>query len=206
MPKNPLTLRLFDSKSDVSVDRKFSRNYRVEVATRKVVEYLLGGRNNIRLEFLIIALDGSETMQYLFGLSNFKVNVLMNYEMGLPRIHSLVEIPLKVLHFEVSNPTDLESPIVRTAEKIGISSYGYDRPEIWFETHKDLPNKEVAIDTIIDWLTDISILELIEYWRATRRVIGSIFRIHKPSSQQKTATVVHHLRSRRPSTLKLLRK
>ncbi|PIC47769.1 hypothetical protein B9Z55_007000 [Caenorhabditis nigoni] len=52
-------------------------------------------------------------------------------------------------------------------------------PDYRLETHRNLPNKEVVVDTIIRGLTDISVLELIEYWRETRKAVGSSFSIIK---------------------------
>ncbi|CAO4366560.1 unnamed protein product [Caenorhabditis nigoni] len=108
-----------------------------------------------------------------------KVSSLNNSDIGLPEFHPLIEIPLKELHFQASHPTDFEKPIVRTAEKIFIYNYGYTEPDIWLETHRNLPNKEVVIDTVIDGLTDTSILELIEHWRETRKATGSSFHLRK---------------------------
>ncbi|PIC47763.1 hypothetical protein B9Z55_006994 [Caenorhabditis nigoni] len=185
VPKHPLTLRLYNYKSDRSIEKKFSRNYiGVEIATRKIVEYLLGGRNHFRVQCLTIFNDGYETMQYLFGLSIMKVSVLKNWKSGLPEFHPLVErSPLKELHFEASHPTDFENPIVRTAEKIIIRDYEYHEPDLWLETHRNLPNKEVIIDTVIEGLTDISILDLIEYWKETRKPVGSSLSFHKSKDE-----------------------
>ncbi|CAO4366538.1 unnamed protein product [Caenorhabditis nigoni] len=155
-PKHQLTFEMYNSKTNVLVEKQFSKNYGVEVASRKVIEYFLGGRNNIRVKRLTILDDGSKTMQYLFGLSNMKVSVLECFRMGLPTVHPLIQSPLKELRFTVSHPTDFENPIVQTAETILIRDYGYDEP-------------------------DICILELIEYWRETRRVIGWSFSILKPN-------------------------
>ncbi|CAO4366559.1 unnamed protein product [Caenorhabditis nigoni] len=178
-PNKPLTLRLYNYRSKCTVKENFSRNYGVEEATRKVVEYLLGGRNNIRVKYLEVYRNAYKNIQYLFGLSNMKVSVLTSFEIGFPELYPLIKIPLKVLSFRVSHPTDFENPIVRTAEKIVVGNYEYDRPDIWLETHRNLPNKEVVIDTVIDGLNDTKILELIEYWRETRKAVGSSFSLLK---------------------------
>ncbi|CAO4366552.1 unnamed protein product [Caenorhabditis nigoni] len=161
-----LTLKAYDSKSKCSIEKIVWVNHGVEVGTRKIVEYLLGGRNNIRVKRL--AVYSYNSMQYLIGLSNMKVGVFQYDGNGLSEFHQLIE-NLKELHLVVSHPTDLETPIVRKAEKIKIQHYVYNRPDIWLETHKNLLNKEVKIDPCIRGLTDISIMELIEYWRETRR-------------------------------------
>ncbi|PIC47761.1 hypothetical protein B9Z55_006992 [Caenorhabditis nigoni] len=180
MPKHPLTLRIYDFNTKLFVERKFSRNYGIEGALRKVMEYFLGGRSNIHVQQVTV-FDNGETVQYLFGLSNLKVSVLDYSHFDVPIFHPLVESsPLKEIHFSVSHPSDFENPLVRTAETILITDYYYEEPENWLETHRNLPNKEVIIRTDDHGFTDISILELIEYWRETRRVIGSSFSIFKP--------------------------
>ncbi|PIC47771.1 hypothetical protein B9Z55_007002 [Caenorhabditis nigoni] len=171
-----LTLKAYDSKSKCSIEKIVWVNHGVEVGTRKIVEYLLGGRNNIRVKRL--AVYSHNIMQYLIGLSNMKVGVFQYDGNGLSEFHQLIE-NLKELHLVVSHPTDLETPIVRKAEKIVIKSYGYDEPDIWLETHRNLLNKEVKIDTCIRGLTDISVMELIEHWRATCRAVGSSFSVRK---------------------------
>ncbi|PIC47774.1 hypothetical protein B9Z55_007005 [Caenorhabditis nigoni] len=178
-PNKPLTLRLYNYRSQCTVKENFSRNYGVEEATRKVVDYLLGGRNKIRVKYLEVYRNAYKNIQYLFGRSNMKISVLTSLEMGLPDLHPIVEGPLKELKFHVSHPRDFENPIVRTAEKIVVGNYEYDRPDIWLETHRNLPNKEVVIDTVIDGLNDTKILELIEYWRETRKAVGSSFSLLK---------------------------
>ncbi|CAO4366557.1 unnamed protein product [Caenorhabditis nigoni] len=181
-PKQSLTLQLYNSISEFTAEKTFSRNYRVEVATRKVVEYLLGGRNDIYVRRLIVSRNGYKNIQYLFGISNMKVSELRNYEINLPNFHPLIEGPLKELKFHVSHPTDFENPIARTAEKIVILSYGYNEPDIWLETYQNLPNKEVMIVPINHDLTDTDILELIEYWRGTRKTVGSSFSLRKENA------------------------
>ncbi|PIC47775.1 hypothetical protein B9Z55_007006 [Caenorhabditis nigoni] len=109
-----------------------------------------------------------------------KVSFLTNFESILPEFHLLIESPLKALHFHAFHTTDFANPILRTAEKIFIRSYGYNEPNLWLETHRNLPNKEVIINTVIRASADISILELIEYWRGTRRAIGSHFSVLRP--------------------------
>ncbi|PIC47759.1 hypothetical protein B9Z55_006991 [Caenorhabditis nigoni] len=179
MPNDPLTLRFHNYQTNRVVDKKISRNYGVETANRKVIEYLLGGRNNIRVQCLFVFYDGYETMQHLLGLSMMKVNELKSYDIGLTKCYAIIQTPLKKLRFGASHPSDFENPIVRTAEKIEISHYGYSEPDIWLETHKNLPNKEVIINAVIDGLTDIKVLNLIEYWRETRRAVGSSFSLLK---------------------------
>ncbi|CAO4366550.1 unnamed protein product [Caenorhabditis nigoni] len=179
MSTRQLILQFRSYKCFSSVERNISRNYGVEEVERKIVEYVLGGRNNIRVQCLTVC-GGYETMQYLFGLSNMKVNVLHKFGMGLPTFDPLIKSPLKELHFQVSDPADFEHPLAKTAEKIEIMGYGYMyEPDYRLETHRNLPNKEVVVDTIIRGLTDISILELIEYWRETGKAIGSSFSIIK---------------------------
>ncbi|ULU07894.1 hypothetical protein L3Y34_019142 [Caenorhabditis briggsae] len=175
----PLTLQLYNSKSKCTVEKTFSRNYEVEVATRKFVEYLLGGRRIIRVKLLIVPNSAYETVQYLFGLSTLKFNALESWGIGLVKLHLLIESPLKELRLRVSHPTVFENLIARTAEKLVIMCDGYDEPDTRLETHRNLLNKEVIIDTFLHDFTDIRIMELIEYWRETRKAVGSSFSVRK---------------------------
>ncbi|PIC47766.1 hypothetical protein B9Z55_006997 [Caenorhabditis nigoni] len=178
MSNPPLILQVWNS--NFYAQKYFLKNYGVEVATRKFFKYLLGGRSIIRVKLLEVSDGGYENMQYLFGLSNMKVSALQSWDIDLAKLHQLVESPLKELRFRVSDPSDFENPIARTAETILILHYGYNDPDIWLETHRNLPNKEVVVDTIIPGLTDISIMELIEYWSGNRKAVGSSFSVLKP--------------------------
>ncbi|CAO4366555.1 unnamed protein product [Caenorhabditis nigoni] len=174
--KQPPTLQLYNSKSKSTVEKTFSRNYEVAVATRKFVEYLLGGRRIIRVNLLIVPNSAYETMQYLFGLSNMKFSALESWGIGLAKLHLLIETPLKELRLHLPHPAVFENPIVQTAEKLVIMSDGYDER---LETHGNLPNKEVIIDAFLHDFTDANILELIEHWRETRKAVGSSFSVRR---------------------------
>ncbi|PIC20367.1 hypothetical protein B9Z55_025592 [Caenorhabditis nigoni] len=174
------TLILFNYISHASFRKTFSKNYGVEEAARKVVEYLLGGRSNIRVQELSIWPNGYKNMQNMFGLfSNMKVSFFDYWDNGLHEFHPLVESPSPQFRFKAYHPTDLENAHVRTAKKLVITRYGYNEPDIWLETHKNLPNQEVIVDRIVDGLHDNNILELIEHWKETRRAVGSSFSICK---------------------------
>ncbi|PIC47777.1 hypothetical protein B9Z55_007007 [Caenorhabditis nigoni] len=177
--------RVYNYKSGFSVKRKFLKNYGVEVATRKIFEYLFGGRNSIRVKRVIVHRNGYKNMQYLFGTFNMKVNSLTSSGSGLSKFHSHLETPLKELIVDVSHLSDFENPIVRTAEIIEITNYGiglYNDPNVWLETLRNLPNKEVIVREGVHGLTDTSILELIEHWRETRKATGSSFHLRKTDS------------------------
>ncbi|CAO4366554.1 unnamed protein product [Caenorhabditis nigoni] len=176
-PNQPLTLILYNLKSERIVEKMFLKNYGVEVASRKVLKYLLGGRRIIRVNILIVPNSAYETMQYLFGISNLKVSALESWGIGLEKLHSLIGTPLNELRFEASHPTDFGKPIVRRAEKILVRGYRYNEPDIWLETHRNLPNKEVVVNTGNHGFSDISFLELIEYWIETSKPVGSSFSI-----------------------------
>ncbi|CAO4366548.1 unnamed protein product [Caenorhabditis nigoni] len=180
-PKQPLILRLYNCNSTFSVKKKIPRSYEVEVATRKLVEFLLGGRNNIRVKLflLVVTHNGYKTIEYLYGITEMKVSALTSIENGLSRCYPLIQSPLKVLYLYAFHPTDFESPIARTAEKFVIVQYRYENRDIWLETHRNLPNKEVIIDAFNHGLTDIEILDLIEYWRETGKAVGSSFSVCK---------------------------
>ncbi|ULT84141.1 hypothetical protein L3Y34_013049 [Caenorhabditis briggsae] len=116
----------------------------------------------------------------MFGLlSSMKVNSFDYWDTGLHEFHPLVESPLQEFRFKVSHPSDLENSHVRTSKKIVITRYVYNEPDIWLETHKNLPNQEVIVDRVIDDLHDNSILDLIEYWKETRGAVESSFSICK---------------------------
>ncbi|CAP27817.2 Protein CBG07876 [Caenorhabditis briggsae] len=171
MPNHPLTMRIYHFNTKVFAEKKFSRNYGIEEALRKVMEYFFGGRSNIHVQCVTV---------FDNGLSNLKVSVLENSVFGVPIFHPIVQrSPLKELHIDVCHPNDFENPLVRTAEKIIIMDYDYEEPDNWLETHRDLPNKEVIIRTYEHGFTNIKILDLIEYWRKTRRAIESSFSILK---------------------------
>ncbi|CAO4366553.1 unnamed protein product [Caenorhabditis nigoni] len=155
------------------------KKYGAEAAIRRIVEYLLGGRNKIRVKLFIVFNCGYQTMQYLFGICNVKVSALRCSSIGLVKLHVLIENPLKELQFVVNHPTDFENPIARTAEKIVITNYGYDGPNFWLIAHRNLPNKEVIIDTYEHGFTDIKILKLIEYWKVNHKAVGSSFCVCK---------------------------
>ncbi|PIC47770.1 hypothetical protein B9Z55_007001 [Caenorhabditis nigoni] len=179
MSDQPCTLQLCNFKSKFSAERNISTKYGAEAATRRIVEYLLGGRNKIRVKLFIVFNCGYQTMQYLFGICNVKVSALKCSSIGLIKLNVLIENPLKELHFVVNHPTDFENPIARTAEKIVITNYGYDGPNFWLSAHRNLPNKEVIIDTYEHGFTDIKILKLIEYWKENHKAVGSSFSVCK---------------------------
>ncbi|CAO4366558.1 unnamed protein product [Caenorhabditis nigoni] len=176
----PLTLRIYKYIIGSTVEKKFPKPYEVEEATRKVVEYLLGGRNEIFVKYLEVYRNGYQNIRYLFGISNMKVSSLFNEEIGLPEFHPLIETPLKELHFKASHPTDFEKTIARKAEIIFIYNSGYTEPDNWSLTHRNLPNKEVQICIVDDGIANNSIMELIDYWKETRKTVGSRFSLPKP--------------------------
>ncbi|UMM19831.1 hypothetical protein L5515_015272 [Caenorhabditis briggsae] len=106
-------------------------------------------------------------------------SALESWGIGLVKLHLLIESPLKELRLRVSHPTVFENLIARTAEKLVIMCDGYDEPDTRLETHRNLLNKEVIIDTFLHDFTDIRIMELIEYWRETFKAVGSSFSVRK---------------------------
>ncbi|CAO4366539.1 unnamed protein product [Caenorhabditis nigoni] len=152
----------------------------IEANCRKVFGYFLGGRSKVRVNLLIVS-NGREydAMQYLFRLSNTKISALESWGICLAKLQPLIKSPLKQLELIVPRLTDFENPILRRAEKIVMRIYEDNEPNIWLESLRNLLNKEVIIDTCIRGFTDISIMDLIEYWRETRRAVGSSFSVRK---------------------------
>ncbi|PIC47762.1 hypothetical protein B9Z55_006993 [Caenorhabditis nigoni] len=175
-----LMLQLENFKSKFSAKKYFSKNYKIGVATRKVFGCLLGERSKVQVNLLIVSNGGGhDTMQYLSRLSNMKVSALESWGIRLVKYHQLIKSPRKQLELIVPRPIDFEKPILRTAEKIVMRIYEDNEPNIWLDSLRNLHNKEVIIDTCIRGLTDISIMELMEYWRETRRAVGSSFSVRK---------------------------
>ncbi|UMM20195.1 hypothetical protein L5515_015541 [Caenorhabditis briggsae] len=59
MPNHPLTMRIYHFNTKVFAEKKFSRNYGIEEALRKVMEYFFGGRSNIHDQCVTVFDNGT---------------------------------------------------------------------------------------------------------------------------------------------------
>ncbi|PIC19342.1 hypothetical protein B9Z55_024926 [Caenorhabditis nigoni] len=176
-PHQTLALRSTDYYSNSSIVKKFPIHYGKEEASKKAVELLLGGRNSIRVKVFIINRRSYHYMEPLFGISTMKVRLFRNWDVGLPKLHPLIESPVKEFGFELEHPTDFENPIAQTAEKLVIWRYTFNQMDTWVEVHGNIPNKDVMIERFSPVWTDDKIFELIEYWIKTRKAVGSKFSV-----------------------------
>ncbi|EFO89556.1 hypothetical protein CRE_22616 [Caenorhabditis remanei] len=183
-PDSPFYSRMyplieFSNEANTFVERRVQENDTDEikdyVVHRKVIEGLMGGRKNIRVDKLVFEQCHSTILRLP---SNFKVRINkldsgdVNPEYLLPLIDSS-SFPLKKLRLIF--PETLDQPIVQSSEKLFIL-VTEDASREYLNDIFELPNRSVI--TEFTSLNEDTYSNIIDFWLNNKQVTGKCFIIN----------------------------